>query len=65
MSPWGWLVGELEGCVGNSRPVTEWWFSLAARRRAVYDRFSMIAVANVKATPAGIAPSAIIAPPGR
>jgi hypothetical protein len=39
---------------------------LAVRRRAVYDRFSMIAAtANVKALPAAIAAFAIIAPSAR
>jgi len=41
-------------------------FSLAARRCAVYHRFSMIApTANVKVSPAAIAAFAIIAPPAR
>jgi len=41
-------------------------YALAAQRRAVYHRFSMIAAtANVKAFPAAIAAFAIIAPPAR
>ncbi len=38
---------------------------LAEPSRPVYDRFSMIAVANEKAAPVRIAPFAIIAPSAR
>ena len=48
------------------RPGCDVVFSLAARRCAVYHRFSMIApTANVKVSPAAIAAFAIIAPPAR
>jgi hypothetical protein len=66
--PLGDVTGTASGLGWNEKlaDVSIRRLCLAARRRAVYDRFSMIAAtANVKASPAAIAAFAIIAPSAR